>query len=206
MVSYGPWIQDPDLDGSPARTTTENRVWAATETPFQSPRYNVTNADLEDAFDVAQAAALLGVHDPANLSLWGVVLTQGYQLSFPNWKTNWGAEVNRHLVTIGPGSLSYNPPDYGFPAPEGAIGIDYENLPYDPDEYPWRDAPGTQLDVRLLATTRFGGFWYDDQGSGDWSIGTSVPGSALRLQAGAGALDVATVPPPPNVPAPPFME
>lgn len=202
MVTYGPWIQDPDVEGPVARTTVRTAVFAGVQTPFQDPRYGVLESDLQDAFDAARETVTEGGNLPEFLNIYGVAITQGYELVFPNWKTSWGAEVNRHLVSVSQGVFSYNPPDYGFPAPEGAIGIDYEALPYDPEEYPWRYVEdGTQLNLRLIAASRFEGFWYDDQGTGDWSLSTA-PGSTLMLSAGGSEINLATIPPPPSVGVP----
>lgn len=196
MVTYGPWRQDPDYDGSPAVTVSRTGVAAETETPYQSPRRAISNTDLELAFNAARAAVLSGVHDPKGLNLWGAAISWGYELSFPDTKSTWTAEVNRHLINIAPGTHWYNPPNYGYTDPT-AIGIDYENRPYDP-ENPWADDLGEQLAVHLLPTTRFGGFWDDTSQPPDYTLAPTPPPSDLILASGAGQTAIAVIPAPVN--------
>lgn len=182
MVSYGPWIQDPDIDGSPSRVTTKNRVGVGELTPYQDPRYVITGTDLADAFSSAQAAVNADANDPVGLTLTGVAITWGYELSFPNVRSSWMVEVNKHTTAFAPGVYDYNPPNYGVSPPEGAIGIDFENAPYDPEAtYPFNlTGEGEQVALRMWAGTNFAGRWYDDDFSGDWSI-VSAPQTSLHI-------------------------
>ncbi len=178
MVTYGPWRQDPDFDGSPAVIFTTLAASSRFETDFQSPPRLIEHEDLELATMLADDAAKLGIDDPSAFNEWGMAYSWTYNLSFPDWKTGWVAESAKRTLAFAPGPYIYRPDDYGYHDPS-SIGIDWQDRPYDPED-PFAGELGEQLGLRLLAATRFFGFWDDTSLPPNENL-TGIPPTSLLM-------------------------
>lgn len=196
MVSFGAWTQDADFHVFSTVNTTraENytQVIAETgqETPFQDPVYPITVDDLNDAFNDAQK--LLDFK-----GAWVEYLSSGYNLSFPNWKSSWGVRIWSRRMHIGRREELYNPPLYGSDPPEGVIGIDYENKPYDPED-PWGWAVAEVQTFHLGVESNYEGQFEDGRVGGGEPLPWSVDSFLYVTPAGGTGVPIATVGSPPN--------
>lgn len=200
MVTYGPWIQDPNFNGSPAASFHINQAKAVTETDYQDPPRIVEAADLVLAATNTDSAARAGVENPAFFNEWGMAYSWSYQLSVGlGWKTGWVAASAKRTLTFGPGQYIYRPDDYGLHDPT-AIGIDWIDQPYDPED-PFAGDGGEQVALTLLKTTRVSGWWDDTTTPGNTELSTagSVPVTRLVVEDPTGFEALLMDVPPPEV-------
>lgn len=216
MVFYGPWRQDPNVEqgyslngpfsGSDPGDGQPLFDYGATgvhyETEFQDPAFSLTPEILEEAVIVASPSGPGGSGGDAG-TVWGTIYGWTYTLSFPEWATSWNAGSVHRSFRIMADVYAYNPPNYGYTDPD-AIGIDYINRPYDPDN-PFGSGLG-EVVGRVVETTytRLGGEWYNDAET------SAVPDASttvwlLPVVLGASPIELLTVPKPttPNLPAEP---
>lgn len=191
MVAYGPWVQDADftpfwkVDTTDPDNYLQEIAEVGDDRPFESPVYAITAGDLFNVFDAAFFAL-------ANTGGWVEYLTSGYQLSFPDWNSDWACKMWSRRFPLTNRDHFYNPPNHGSTPPDGAIGIDYANQPYNPDD-PWGWALAENLSLRLTPETGFEGKFEDERVLG----GDLLPwGSTSDLMLGVrndGAFTVASI-------------
>lgn len=179
MVSYSAWQEAPDylqfhtvFGGSDATDPdtglplfeygTGSQI---EETEFQDPRYEITVPDLEG---VTEGSHDFEVQAGSLTATWGTAYSWGYDLSIQGgvslWRSMWAAANVKRRFRIADRDYFFNPPNYGYTAPPGAIGIDYEGLPYDPSAYAWRSGPATKVSRALssAAPTVLRGPWWEE--------------------------------------------
>lgn len=207
MVSYGPWQQDPDylqwhtivgdsdatdpVDGLPLFDYGTSSFEA--ESGWQDPVFPITDDVLEPEVLAALAPPWATSDGGSPATVWGTVYSWNYTLSTPNWNSSWGGgAVRRGFRITQNGSYFYAPWNY-VPIPPGAIGIDWDDSPYDPSN-PWRSGEAAIQTRHLshLGPTRFRGHWIDDTSGGLPENDTQVWLQPL----GGGALVIHTQPPP----------
>jgi hypothetical protein len=140
MVSFGPWIEEPDWDyiqtirvTDPGRyesagvNGTDSEVTHRDESPTGEPGYLIEMSDITDLWTTAV--------DPINRPAGRVGFTWEYTLAIPYWTSTWS-------VTIVDGAWLIAPPDSGFQFstgtawPDDAVGIRYDGHAWNPDD-PW---------------------------------------------------------------------
>lgn len=191
MVAYGPWTQDADyvrnwnLDTFDADDYTQEIAEVGDETPYQNPPYQITEADVVGAFAGTQSQL-------AFKGGWVEYLTSGYSLIFPNWQSGWEAKTWARTFPFTNREHQYNPPNFGSTPPENAIGIDYENQPYDPED-PWGWAVAENLALRLTSATEFEGQFEDGRVLGGQPLPWASSSKVMLSVNGDAAEEVAEI-------------
>jgi hypothetical protein len=190
MVSYGPWVQDPDY--MPVWTITTNDpdsyvneiVQTGAETPYQNPAYQISVDDITDAFDGAQSAL-------AHKGGWVESLASAYNLVFPNWKSGWTARVWARTFPFTNREHMYHPLNQGVIPPASAVGLAFENHPYNPED-PWGFITwdvAQNLALRLRSTTELEGQFEDGRVLGGEPLPWSSSSNLMLSVAGAAAAE-----------------
>lgn len=184
MVSYGPWIQEPNFEdsdsvsviGNPGATYETSR--ADGSWPIQNPPHEINRLpDLEGTY----YGAISGLDGEPSF----VTMQTGYTQYGVSASAEWSHDVEvNHFTTTAPLDDYFEPSEYD----DDAIGLQYEGVTYDPDR-PFDDTTATPVKLWLDTTfTRFSGRFLDFRsGTGSplpWSMS-----SRLELVVG-GSLEV----------------
>lgn len=200
MVTYGPWIQDPDYLQYQTVSQSSGNDYAdgmplfgyglkatETETPFQDPAYPITEQDLKRSYDVVNPNTPDG-DATAVTNAWGSTYSWGYQLSLPaGVASTWGAQTARRWGRVVPHEYSYNPSNF-FPRDPAAIGIDYEGAPYDPTlQYPLNlSGPASKVSRAISWASELRGMWRDDSRGTEAAVRPFSTTEIWLLPAGTG--------------------
>ena len=213
MVSYSDWVQMSDYstefmvdtDMQPLRYQHITGT-GLIQKGWDENIYNVamTVEDLADARDTA-FADLAPPGDPSPHLYYGgrIESVSGYFTEVANptqYASDLSVEAWQWAWPVTPEPQSFAPWNFED-IPEGAIGVDYEGQPYDP-ENPWAWAPAPLVGLLLLSTTELTGLFSDlrvepaqqmpftssnslmiDDGWGDTARGLSIDGA--RFSGGA---------------------
>ncbi len=183
MVTYGPWIQDPDYDQLRTYTqyaTFDNRYLGDFGGHFFSGRpptsepYLVTIPDLTAALIAAKTPPGGEIEDPFSHGVefgYG----QGINTVVPlTYLANWSATYMRAKWRIAPdpGGYGYNPPNNGNLDPD-AIALQYEGSePVPTSTYGASSIVGVHLDALTQIVTRIG----DSTGPGSTPVYANLGG------------------------------
>lgn len=187
MVSYGPWVQDPDylqwrlineLSGTDPFTGIPYFAYDMTiaeqESGFIEPAYIITEGDLKEVTDAVYEG--VPAEEPVAWNLWGTFYSWTYSLSFPQWNSQWAASISRRTFQIIPREYFYVPSNH-VPIPEGAIGVEFEGQPFNP-ETPWQGMEADVVSLHIGQDSVLRGYWAD---TSEWPPTERVPSASTDI-------------------------
>lgn len=199
MVSFGSWTQDDDYTVTDLLNQSSGPDWfdyayasGGGESGWQDPAYELLPNDFESLFAI--------LFSPERDNTGGVVSQYGagyewtYNLSFPEWNTIWAAWRTLRRFTLRSRVHAYLP----YPQPPDAIGIEYDGIPYDPED-PFAFGAADVLTFGIAADTELAGHWEDTSNPNSYNL-LDVATTVLMRPAvtDAPTLTIATLPPAPD--------